>query len=104
MTLGGGCGGKLAQCFVKTEAGISLCILAFLHETNIIFWDIKGLFVVSSLTENENTNMDKINFFLYKWHMFFNFYACPFKKKKIYIQALFFQLTCLFFLQFILYD
>lgn len=39
--------------------------------------------------------------------MFFNFYACPFKenkKKQIYIQALFFQLTCLFFLQFILYD
>jgi len=76
--------------------------LAFLQQTNVTFWDIKGLFVVSSVTENEDINMDKITFFLYKWHKFCNFYACPFKK--IYIQALFFQLTCLFFLQFILYD
>lgn len=69
----------------ETEAGNSLCILAFLQDTNVIFWDIKGLFVVSSVTENENINMDKITFFfLYKWHMFFNFYACPFKKKFIY--------------------
>lgn len=92
----------MAQYFAKTEVGNSLCILAFLQETDVIFWDIKGLFVVSSVTENENINMDKITFFLYKWHLFFNFYACPLKKK-IYIQALFFQLTCLF-LQFILYD
>lgn len=55
--------GRLAQCFAKTEAGNSLCILAFLQETYVIFWDIKGLFVVSSVTENENINMGKITFF-----------------------------------------
>lgn len=60
---GGDREGRLAQYFVKTEAGNSLCILAFLQETDVVFWDIKGLFVVSSVTENENTNMDKINFF-----------------------------------------
>lgn len=82
---GGGGEGGLAQYFAKIEAGNSLCILAFLQETNVIFWDIKGLFVVSSVTENENINMDKITFFfLYKWHMFFNLYACPFKKQFIY--------------------
>lgn len=47
----GGEGGGLAQYFAKAEVGNSLCILAFLQETNIIFWDIKGLFVVSSLAE-----------------------------------------------------
>lgn len=62
MKRGGGEGG-LAQYFAKIEAGNSLCILAFLQETNVIFWDIKGLFVVSSVTENENINMDKITFF-----------------------------------------
>lgn len=46
-------GGGLAQYFAKTEVGNSLCILAFLQETNIIFWDIKGLFVVSSLSEKQ---------------------------------------------------
>lgn len=49
----GGRGGGLAQYFAKTEVGNSLCILAFLQETNIIFWDIKGLFVVSSLSEKQ---------------------------------------------------
>lgn len=105
---GGGRSGKLAQCSVKTEAGKSLCILAFLQETNIIFRDIKGLFVVSSLTENENTNMDTNNFcfsfingicFSTSMHVLLKK-----KTKQIYIRALFFQLTCLFFLQFILYD
>lgn len=40
--------------------------------------------MVSSVTKNENINMGKITFFLYKWHMFFNFYACTLKKKFIY--------------------
>lgn len=79
MKWGGGEGG-LAQYFAKTEVGNSLCILAFLQETDVIFWDIKGLFVVSSVTENENINTAKITFFLYKWHLFFDFYACPLKK------------------------
>lgn len=39
----GGAGrGGWAQDFAKTEVGSSLCILAFLQETNVVFWDIKG--------------------------------------------------------------
>lgn len=38
----GGREGGRAQDFAKTEAGNSLCILAFLQETNVVFWDIKG--------------------------------------------------------------
>lgn len=39
----GGREGGRGQDFAKAEAGKnSLCILAFLQETNVIFWDIKG--------------------------------------------------------------
>lgn len=80
----GGREGSQAQDFAKTEAGNSLCILAFLQETNVVFWDIKG--PVCGFFCNWKMKiliLVKLPFFFING-MFFNFYACTFKNKFIY--------------------